>query len=60
MNNTDVEYKINLELGCINDWLKCNKPSLNISKCKYMIFHKPQKKVGLLQLNMHLLIELVI
>ncbi len=33
MNNTDVESKI-------NDWLKCNKLSLNISKCKYMIFHK--------------------
>ncbi len=51
MNDTDVESKINLELGCINDWLKCNKLSLNISKCKYMIFHKPQKKVGLFQLN---------
>ncbi len=51
MNNTDVESKINLELGCINDWLKCNKLSLNISKCKYMIFHKLQKKVSLLQLN---------
>ncbi len=52
MNNTDVESKINLGLGCINDWQKCNKLSLNISKCKYyMIFHKPQKKVGLLQLN---------
>ncbi len=44
MNNTDVESKI-------NDWLKCNKLSLNISKCKYMIFHKPPTKVGLLQLN---------
>ncbi len=43
MNNTDVESKINLELGCINDWLKYNKLSLNISKCTYMIFHKPQK-----------------
>ncbi len=51
MYNTDVEAKINLELRCINDWLKCNKLSLNISKCKYIIFHKPQKKVGLLQLN---------
>ncbi len=51
MNNAEVEYKINLELGCINDWLKCNKRSLNISKSKYMIFHKPQEKVGLFQLN---------
>ncbi len=51
MNNTDVESKINLELGCINDWLKCNKLSMNISKCKYLIIHKPQKRVCLLQLN---------
>ncbi len=27
INNTDVESKINLELACINDWLKCNKLS---------------------------------
>ncbi len=46
MNNADVESKINLELWYINDWLKCNKLSLNISKCKYMTFHKPQKRVG--------------
>ena len=51
INNADVESKINLELACINDWLKCNKLSLNITKCKYMIFHTPQKKVGPLQLN---------
>ncbi len=46
MNNADVESTINLELGCINDWLKCNKPFVNISKCKYMISYKPQKTVG--------------
>ncbi len=51
MNTTDVESKINLELRCINDWLKCNKLSLYISKCKYMILHKPQKRVGLFPLN---------
>ncbi len=51
MNNADVESKTNLELGCINDWLTCNTLSLNISKYKYMIFHKPQKMVGMLQLN---------
>ncbi len=51
INNTDVESKINLELACINDWLKCNKLSLNITKSKYMIFHTPQKKVDLLQHN---------
>ncbi len=51
INNTDVESKINLELTCINDWLKCNKLSLNIIKSKYMIFYRPQKKFDLLQLN---------
>ncbi len=44
INNDDVKSKINSEIACINDWLKCNKLSLNISKCKYMIFHMPKKK----------------
>ncbi len=44
INNDDVESKINSEIACINDWLKCNQLSLNISKCKYMIFHMPLKK----------------
>ncbi len=44
LNNDDVESKINSKIACINDWLKCNNPSLNISKCKYMIFHMPQQK----------------
>ncbi len=43
INNDDVESKINSEIACINDWLKCNKLSLNISKCKYMIFNMPKK-----------------
>ncbi len=51
INNANVESKIKLELACITDWLKCNKFSLNITKCKYMIFHTPQKRVGLLQRN---------
>ena len=51
INNDDVESKINSELACINDWLKCNKLSLNITKCKYMIFHMPQKRINQLQLN---------
>ncbi len=44
INNGDVKSKINSEIACINDLLKCNKLSLNISKCKYMIFRMPQKK----------------
>ncbi len=38
INNDNVESKINSEIACINEWLKCNKFSLNISKCTYMIF----------------------
>ncbi len=51
INNDNVEYKINSEIACINEWLKCNKLSLNISKCKYMIFYMPQKRINQLQLN---------
>ncbi len=39
ISNDDVESTINSEIACINDWIKCNKLSLNISKCKCMIFH---------------------
>ncbi len=51
MNNDDVESKINSEIACVNDWLKCNKLSLDISKCKYIIFHMPPKKISHLHLN---------
>ncbi len=44
INYDNVEYKINSEIACINEWLKCNKLSLSISKCKYMIFQMPQKE----------------
>ncbi len=50
-NNSDPESIINKELQNINDWLKSNKLSVNISKCKYMIFHTPQKRVRLLGLK---------
>ncbi len=45
INNNDIEVMINRELAFINDWLKSNKLSLNISKCKYMIFHTPRKRL---------------
>ncbi len=51
INNDNIESKINSELACINEWLKYNKLSLDISKCKYVIFHKPQKRINQLQLN---------
>ncbi len=44
-NNSNPESIINKELKNINDWLKSNKLSVNITKCKYMIFHTPQKRV---------------
>ncbi len=49
--NANAENKINIELDLINDWLKCNKLSLNIGKSKYMIFHNPQKKVDYLNIK---------
>ncbi len=51
INNDDVESKINSEIACTNDWLKCNKCSLNISKFKYMIFHMPPKRINHNHLN---------
>lgn len=43
--NMDICTVLNNELTNISDWLKVNKLSLNVKKSKYMIFHKPQKKV---------------
>ncbi len=51
INNDNAESKINSEIACINESLKCNKLSLNISKWKYMIFHMPQKRINQLHLN---------
>ncbi len=51
INNNNFESKINSEIACINEWLKCNKHSLNISKCKYMIFLMPPKRINQLHLN---------
>ncbi len=39
-----------MELDNINDYLKCNKLSLNIGNSKYMIFRNPKKKVN----NLHI------
>ncbi len=42
INNADIEALINRELAFISDWLKSNKLSVNINKCKYMIYHTRQ------------------
>ena len=31
-------------LYCVQEWLKVNRLSLNVSKTKYMIFHHRQRK----------------
>ncbi len=49
--NAIAENKINIELDLINNWLKCNKLSLNIGKSKYIIFHNPQTKVDYLNIK---------
>ncbi len=49
--NGSMDDKINKKLININDWLKCNRLSSNNSKCKYIIFHTPQRKVNPLYLK---------
>ncbi len=44
LQDASADDKINMELHHINDWLKCNKLSLNIGKSKYMIFRNPNKQ----------------
>ena len=46
-----LEETVNRELGEINTWLCANKPSLNIDKTHFVIFHPYQKKVKLLYEN---------
>ncbi len=53
LQNANAENKINIKLDLVNDWLKCNKLSLNIGKSKYMIFHNKQKKFD----HLHIKIE---
>ncbi len=42
--NLNADNILNTELTNVNDWLKLNKLSLNLQKCKYMIFHTHRKK----------------
>ncbi len=51
--NLNTDNILNTELKNVNDWLKLNKLSLNLKKCKYMIFHTHRKKVK----PLHLLID---
>ena len=46
-NNKETANIINMELEKIIVWLKLNKLSINISKTKFCIFHKVQRKVSI-------------
>ena len=50
-NNKETANIINMELEKIITWLKLNKLSLNISKTKFCIFHKVQRKVSILEIQ---------
>ncbi len=52
-SSSDISNILNTELDSISDWLACNKLSLNVKKTKYMIFHKPKKKIPKLKLMMN-------
>ena len=46
-SNKDINtafLKVNNELQKINEWFISNKLSLNVTKTKYSLFHKPSKK----------------
>ena len=41
----ELEYTLNRELTQIQEWLLCNKLSLNIKKSNFIIFHSPKFKI---------------
>lgn len=50
-NIYDLQARINSELSKINEWLKVNRLSLNITKTKYMMFHMHNKNVPQIELK---------
>ncbi len=46
-----IDDILNTEIERVNDLLKLNKLSLNVNKCKYMIFHKVHKIVNPIHLS---------
>ena len=42
---SNMENTLNEQLNEINNWLKLNKLSLNVTKTKAMVFHVPQRKI---------------
>ena len=47
------ESKINSELGKVTTWMLSNRLTLNIKKTKYMLFHKHNKVVPNLNININ-------
>ncbi len=45
-NNMNISLNLNHNLANISDRLKLNKLSLNVKKCKCIVFHKPKKKIN--------------
>ena len=51
LTHKDISYLFktaNLQLEIINQWFLSNKLSLNVSKEKYLLFHKPSKRDDIL------------
>ena len=44
LGNLNTTAQLNVELANVNEWLEINQLSLNKDKCKYMVFHMPQKR----------------
>ena len=38
LTSNDIEWKLNRNIHCLATWFRKNKLSLNLSKCKFMIF----------------------
>jgi hypothetical protein len=49
--NQNISDVFNKELSLVSTWLKLNNLSLNVTKSKYMIFHKKKKNVKSLTLK---------
>ena len=41
--NADIEYKLNMDLSNVHNWLKANRLTLNSEKTKYMIIGSRQR-----------------
>jgi hypothetical protein len=50
-NLNELVSKVNIELQNIANWFSANKLVVNVSKCKYIIFHTKGKKLNLEGLN---------